>query len=92
MPGELKEMTKKQLITVDQAAEITSMSVAWWRQALAGNKPMPPVRVIRIGKAVRLHLGDLLSWIDKGGKMIDPPRRGPSRPRKTEVMVKRRTT
>lgn len=85
-------MTKKQLITVDQAAEITSMSVAWWRQALAGNKPMPPVRVIRIGKAVRLHLGDLLNWIEKGGKMIDQPRRRPGRPKKKDVMAKHRTT
>jgi hypothetical protein len=78
MTREFEKMTRKQLITVEQAAEITSMSIAWWRQALAGKKPMPPIRVIRIGKAVRLHLGDLLSWIESGGEMINPssPRLG----------------
>ncbi|BCO09238.1 hypothetical protein GF1_16140 [Desulfolithobacter dissulfuricans] len=53
------------LITVDEAARITGMSASWWRAAVIGRKPMPPVRVIRFGKSVRLHLGDLLRYIEQ---------------------------
>jgi len=82
------KMTKKQLITVEQAAEIASMSIAWWRQALAGKKPMPPIRVIRIGKAVRLHLGDLLNWIEGGGQMSNMPSKGRNQKQKGVSKIK----
>ncbi len=76
------------LITISQAAAMTNMSQGWWRAAVAGRKPMPPVRVIRIGTAVRLHLGDLLAWIDNGEVVRQSRKRG--RPRKSEVMARRR--
>ena len=55
---------KPKLISIDQAAELTNMSPSWWRAAVQGRKPLPPVRVVRIGGAIRLHLGDLLAFID----------------------------
>ncbi len=75
---------QKQLISVHEAAQLTGMSSTWWRAAIAGRKPMPPVRVVRFGGAVRLHLDDLLRYIEKGSPIQSRRRRG--RPRKTEIM------
>lgn len=58
-------MKNQKLVTVAEAAELTAMSEQWWRGALAGRRPMPPVRVVRIGRAIRLHLGDLEAWINQ---------------------------
>jgi len=58
-------MIEQKLISIREAAEITGMSVHWWRGALAGRRAMPPVRVIRIGRAIRLHLDDLEAWINQ---------------------------
>ncbi len=55
----------KKLVTVAEAAELTAMSEQWWRGALAGRRPMPPVRVVRIGRAIRLHLEDIEVWINQ---------------------------
>jgi len=74
-------MMKKQLVTINEAAQLTGMSSSWWRHAVGGRKIMPPVRVVRVGAAVRLHLGDLLSWIN-GALAVAPPRRRPGRPTK----------
>ena len=76
----------KQLISISDAATITGMSPNWWREAIAGRKPMPPVRVRRLGGAIRIHLGDLLQWID-GGVIPTTPRRGRGRPKKTKPMT-----
>jgi hypothetical protein len=71
---------KPKLITIAEAAQITSMSAGWWRAAINGRKPMPPVRVHRMGGAIRLHLADLLAWID--GAPLPAPKRKRGRPRK----------
>ncbi|WP_371877460.1 helix-turn-helix domain-containing protein [Thiovibrio frasassiensis] len=58
-------MPQAKLISVKDAAAMTGMSQQWWRGALAGRRPMPPVRVVRIGRAIRLHLDDLEVWINQ---------------------------
>jgi hypothetical protein len=58
-------MPQTKLISVKDAAAMTGMSQQWWRGALAGRRPMPPVRVVRIGRAIRLHLDDLEVWINQ---------------------------
>lgn len=85
----MKRQEMKHLVTVQEAAEMTSMSIGWWRGALAGRKPMPPVRIIRIGRVVRLHYGDLVAWID-GGTAPAPATRRPGRPTKAEQMARKR--
>ncbi len=85
----MKRQQVKHLVTVQEAAEMTSMSIGWWRGALAGRKPMPPVRVIRIGRVVRLHYGDLVAWID-GGTAPAPTTRRPGRPTKAEQIARKR--
>lgn len=79
-------MMEKQLVTIGEAAQLTGMSSSWWRHAVAGRKPMPPIRVIRVGAAVRLHLGDLLTWIN-GGISAIPTHRRPGRPTKAEQIA-----
>ncbi len=59
-------MPQPKLISVKDTAAMTGMSQQWWRDALAGRRPMPPVRVVRIGRAIRLHLDDLEAWINQG--------------------------
>jgi predicted DNA-binding transcriptional regulator AlpA len=71
---------EQKLITIEETAKLTSMSQAWWRAAINGRKPMPPVRVRRMGGAIRLHLADLLAWID--GDPSPAPKRKRGRPRK----------
>jgi len=85
----MKKQEMKHLVTVQEAAEMTSMSIGWWRGALAGRKPMPPVRIIRIGRVVRLHYKDLVAWID-GGTAAAPATRRPGRPTKAEQMGRKR--
>jgi len=58
-------MLQPKLISVKEAAAMTGMSQQWWRSAIAGRKPMPPVRVVRMGKSIRLHLDDLEAWINQ---------------------------
>lgn len=58
-------MKNQKLVTVAEAAELTAMSEQWWRGAIAGRRPMPPVRVVRMGKSIRLHLDDLEAWINQ---------------------------
>jgi predicted DNA-binding transcriptional regulator AlpA len=58
-------MSQAKLISIKDAAAMTGMSQQWWRGALAGHRPMPPVRVVRIGRAIRLHLDDLEAWINQ---------------------------
>lgn len=85
-------MMEKQLVTINEAAQLTGMSSSWWRHAVAGRKPMPPVKVIRLGASVRLHLGDLLNWIN-GDLTMAPPRRRPGRPKKAvQVAIAREKT
>jgi len=82
---------EKQLVTISEAAQLTGMSSSWWRHAVAGRKPMPPVRVIRVGAAVRLHLGDILAWINGGIISAIPIHRRPGRPTKVaQVTIDRR--
>lgn len=59
-------MSQAKLISIKDTAAMTGMSQQWWRDALAGRRPMPPVRVVRIGRAIRLHLDDLEAWINQG--------------------------
>lgn len=76
------EINKKaRLVSISEAAVMTGMSEQWWRHAVAGRKPMPPVRVIRLGGAVRIHLDDLLRFVDGEAAAIQPARRR-GRPRK----------
>lgn len=84
----MKRQQVKHLVTVQEAAEMTSMSIGWWRGALAGRKPMPPVRIIRIGRVVRLHYEDLVAWID-GGTAAPPATRRRGRPTKAEQMARK---
>ena len=72
---------EKQLISVKEAAKMTGISESWWRQAVRGKKNMPPVRVRHIGHSIRLHLGDLVRFIEDGGEVFEK-KRGPGRPRK----------
>lgn len=58
-------MSQPKLVSVKDTAAITGMSQQWWRDALAGRRPMPPIRVVRIGRAIRLHLDDLEAWINQ---------------------------
>jgi predicted DNA-binding transcriptional regulator AlpA len=81
----MKHEHEAKLISTKEAAALTGMSQGWWRDAVNGRKPMPPVRVVRFGGAVRLHLGDLLRYIEKGTPI--QPRRRRGRPRKTEIMA-----
>jgi len=77
---------EKQLVTLSEAAQITGTSCSWWRHAVAGRKIMPPIRIVRIGSSVRLHLGDLLNWIN-GEFTAVPPRRRPGRPTKASQIA-----
>jgi predicted DNA-binding transcriptional regulator AlpA len=70
------------LITLAEAAHVTGMSEQWWRHAIAGRKQMPPIRVVRIGGAVRLHRQDLLDWINGEEMPTAPQPRKRGRPRK----------
>ena len=85
----MERQQEKHLVTVQEAAEMTSMSIGWWRGALAGRKPMPPVRIVRIGRVVRLHYGDLVAWID-GATAPAPETRRRGRPTKAEQMARKR--
>ena len=86
-------MMEKQLVTISEAAQLTGMSSSWWRHAVAGRKPMPPIRVIRVGAAVRLHLGDLLTWINGGIYSARSTHRRPGRPTKAaQVAIARAKT
>lgn len=76
-------MLEKQLITMSEAAKMTGVSASWWRHAIAGRKTMPPVRVIRLGGAVRLHLQDLIDWINCEGCITPVQHKRRGRPRKT---------
>lgn len=75
------------LLTLREAATITKMSLAWWQRAARGEFALPPVRVIRIGRNVRIHGGDLRAWIN-GEVTTSPRRRG--RPTKEEQIARER--
>ena len=73
------------LITIKEAARLTHTAEGTWRHWLMGQgEGMPPVRVIRLGRAVRIHRQDLLNWIDSGA--VVSPRRRRGRPTKAEQM------
>lgn len=78
---------KQLLLTLQEVAELTRMSLAWWRSATQGKRNMPPVRVMRVGRSVRIHAGDLRAWINGETPHPAPRRRG--RPRKTEQVRER---
>lgn len=78
------------LITLKEAARLTHTAEGTWRHWLMGlGEGMPPVRVIRLGRAVRIHRKDLLDWIETGA-VVSPKRRGPGRPPKAESMRRAR--
>jgi len=71
------------LITIKETARLTQTAEGTWRHWLMGKgEGMPPVRVIRLGRAVRIHLQDLLDWIESGA--VVSPRRRRGRPTKAE--------
>ena len=51
-----------ELLDVTKAAELTSLSVSWWRQAIF-HKTVP---VVRIGRRVFIDRRDLQKLIDSG--------------------------
>lgn len=77
---------KKYLLTVKEAANLTGLSEGWWKQVTAGRRPWPG-RVIKIGKAVRIHAGDLQAWVN-GEPTQDQPKRRPGRPTKAEQIAR----
>lgn len=70
------------LITIKEAAHLTGTAEGTWRHWLMGGEGMPPVRVIRLGRAVRIHRQDLFDWIESGA--VVTPRRRRGRPTKAE--------
>lgn len=80
------------LITIKEAARLTNTAEGTWRHWLMGQgEGMPPVRVIRLGRAVRIHRKDLLDWIETGA--VVPPRPRPHRrPTKVESIARKRWT
>jgi excisionase family DNA binding protein len=77
------------LITIKEAARLTHTAEGTWRHWLMGQgEGMPPVRVIRLGRAVRIHRQDLLNWIDSGA--VVSPRRRRGRPTKADSMRRTR--
>lgn len=86
---------EKYLLTVKEAAHLTGLSEGWWKQVTAGKRACP-ARVIKIGKAVRIHAGDLRAWID-GEKEVSPAaqqkqKRRRGRPPKAESIARERLT
>ncbi len=77
---------QKRLISVREAAQLTGMSSTWWRAAIAGRKQLPPVRVVRLGGAIRIHLGDLMRFIEEAP--MPKVKRKPGRPKKSESIKK----
>jgi len=77
---------QKQLISVQEAAQLTGMSSTWWRAAIAGRKQLPPVRVVRLGGAIRIHLGDLMRFIEEAP--MPKIKRKQGRPKKAESIRK----
>ena len=74
-----KQINEPILISLSEAARLTGTSTTTWRHWLASNSnQMPPVRIKRLGRAVRIHYGDLLQWIDEGSTI----KRKRGRPRK----------
>ena len=87
---EHKQEDQSKLLTIKEAAKLTRTAEGTWRHWLMGlGEGMPPVRVIRLGRAVRIHRKDLLDWIETGA-VVSPKRRGPGRPPKAESMRRAR--
>lgn len=79
--------SEKYLLTIKEAAELTGMSVPWWKQVASGRRPWPG-RVLKIGKSVRIHADDLKKWAD--GELPTVKRRRPGRPSKEEQIARQR--
>ena len=85
---EHKQEDQCKLLTIKEAAKLTRTAEGTWRHWLMGlGEGMPPVRVIRLGRAVRIHRQDLLNWIETGA--VVSPRRRRGRPTKAEQMRQR---
>lgn len=80
---EIEMEDEKYLVTIKEAAAMTAMSLGWWRLALRSGSLPATVRVVRIGRAVRLHAADIKKWVE-GEAPSAAPHRGPGRPRKTK--------
>jgi len=85
-----KKYDQSILIKIKEAARLTDTAEGTWRHWLMGGEGMPPVRVIRLGRAVRIHLQDLLDWIESGA--VVTPRRRRGRPTKAEQIAHERQT
>jgi len=73
------------LLNLRDVAQVTSMSIHWWRAAIKNGEVPPGVRVVRVGRAVRVNYSDLKKWIEGGNDQIATPhKRGPGRPRKSK--------
>lgn len=80
---------ERYLVTLAEAAKMTAMSLAWWRLAVRNGSLPATIRVVRIGRAVRVHVDDIKKWVD-GEAPIIAPRRGPGRPNKAEKIARER--
>lgn len=80
------EFDQFDLITVKEAARLTRTAEGTWRHWLMGGVGMPRVRVIRIGRTVRIHRQDLLNWIAENSALV-PIRRRKGRPTKAEQIA-----
>ena len=90
----MKNINKEELlISIDEAARLTGMAVTTWRHWIAGRTSggeAPPVRIVRLGvKAVRVHKGDLLKWIEDCSSIPKAKRRR-GRPKKSDQIAKER--
>lgn len=56
----------KRLVTTTTAAEITSLSVSWYEHDRLKLKPTVPF--VKIGRAVRYRLSDLLALMEEPAK------------------------
>ncbi|MFH1019265.1 MAG: hypothetical protein V1782_01435 [Pseudomonadota bacterium] len=74
---------KKMLLTLAEAAALTSSSVSWWRAAARGEKRLPPGVEIRAfgGRSWRVVRASLEAWV-AGEQQPVARRRG--RPTKAE--------
>lgn len=79
---------ERYLVTLAEAAKMTAMSLAWWRLAVRRGSLPATVRVVRIGRAVRVHADDIKRWLD-GEVPITAPSRRPGRPTKAEQMKRK---
>ena len=79
---------QKILLTLAEAAELTSSSVSWWRQAVRGEKKLPQgVVALRQGKIWRISRASLDAWIS--GAAVAAPARRRGRPTKAEQVAHR---